>query len=273
MTVLECILEDVRANLNTRKRTVSEYDLKTLIKDCSPVRNFQAALRAPGLRFIAEIKKRSPSKGLLRQPFHVPDLASKYSTASADAISVLTETNHFGGSLSDLNSVTSQTHLPVLRKDFIVDPYQIYEARAHGADAVLLIAAILERTQLRDLHDLATDLHLDCLVEIYDPIELDKLDFSQVSILGVNNRNLHTFKVDIEHSLRVFELVDENLIKVSESGLQSPKDLAYLYQHGVDAVLIGETFMRADDPGVALQSLRQETNSLLTAEIAECRAK
>ncbi len=270
MTVLDRIVTDVRTKLSTRKRLVSVHELESSIHAIPSTKDFQATLQASGLSIIAEIKQRSPSKGLLRRSFDVPFLAQQYS--SANAISVLTEEDHFGGSLSHLSMVAKHTRLPVLRKDFIIDPYQLYEARAAGADAVLLIAAILDRSLLRNLLSLAAELCLDCLVEVYDPLELDKIDFTQVSILGVNNRNLHTFEVDIEHSLRVFRLVDTDLVKVSESGLRSANDLAYLHQKGVDAVLIGETFMRADAPGTALQSLREKTETILKSNKVECRA-
>ena len=263
MTILDHIVTDVRAALNARKRLVPLHELEASVDAAESTKDFQEALTTPGLGIIAEIKQRSPSKGLLRQPFDVRNLAQSYSDAPADAISVLTEEDHFAGMLSHLSVVSSHTNLPILRKDFIIDSYQLYEARACGADAVLLIAAILDQSQLRDLLSLAAELNLHCLVEVYDPIELDKIDFTQVSILGVNNRNLRTFEVDIEHSLRVFQLVNKDLVKVSESGLQLPKDLVYLHQRGLDAVLIGETFMRAEDPGAALQVLRKETNALL----------
>ncbi|MCY4160183.1 MAG: indole-3-glycerol phosphate synthase TrpC [Bacteroidetes bacterium] len=265
MTVLDRIVTDVQAALNRRKRLVHLHELKASIDYEKPVRDFQTALSVPGMAIIAEIKKRSPSKGLLRESFDVPALAKDYSQAGANAISVLTEEDHFDGSLSYLDPAARHSQLPILRKDFIVDPYQLYEARSYGAAAVLLIAAILDSSQIHDLLSLATELNLACLVEIYDPIELDKIDLNQVSILGVNNRNLHTFEVDIKHSLRVFELVDKNLVKVSESGLRSSKDLAYLHQRGIDAVLIGETFMCADQPGTTLRALREETDALLNS--------
>ncbi len=263
MTILDRIVTDVQTQLSTRQRLVSVHELKSSIRTAPPVKDFHAALQAPGLSIIAEIKQRSPSKGLLRSSFDLPFLTQQYS--SADAISVLTEEDHFSGSLSHLHTVAKHTHLPVLRKDFIIDPYQLYEARAAGADAVLLIAAILDRSLLCDLLSLATELCLDCLVEVYDPVELDHIDFTQVKILGVNNRNLHTFEVNIEHSIQVFDLVDTNLVKVSESGLRSASDLAYLHRKNIDAVLIGETFMRSDSPGTALQLLREEANALVSS--------
>ena len=263
MTVLDRIVTDVKIALERYKRLTPKHELEAAIRTVRPVRDFESALGGPKLAIIAEIKQRSPSKGLLRQPFHVQALARDYTAAGANAISVLTEEDHFGGSLSHLALAAAHSNRPLLRKDFVIDPYQLYQARAYGADAVLLIAAVLEASLLRDLLSLATELGLACLVEVYDPVELDKIDFDQVSILGVNNRDLHTFKVDIEHSLKVFELVGNGVIKVSESGLQAPADLAYLHRRGVDAVLIGETFMRAEDPGAALLSLREKTATIL----------
>ncbi|MXW82172.1 MAG: indole-3-glycerol phosphate synthase TrpC [Rhodothermaceae bacterium] len=265
MTVLDRIVTDVKISLERRKSLTPVHELEAAIRTARSVIDFEAALTGPELAVIAEIKRRSPSKGLLREPFDVQALAKDYAAAGANAISVLTEEDHFGGSLSHLALAAANSNCPLLRKDFIIDPYQLYEARACGADAVLLIAAILEASQLKDLLTLAAELKLASLVEVYDPTELDKIDFDQVSILGVNNRDLHTFEVDIDHSPKVFELVGSEVIKVSESGLRSPADLAYLHRRGVNAVLIGETFMRAENPGVALRSLREMTATILTS--------
>ena len=265
MTVLDRIVTDVKIALERHKHLTPVHELEAAIRTARPVRDFESALNGPKLAVIAEIKRRSPSKGLLRDPFDVQALAQDYTAAGANAISVLTEEDHFGGTLSHLTLAAAHSSCPLLRKDFIIDPYQLYQARVCGADAVLLIAAILEASQLKDLLSLAAELKLACLVEVYDPIELDKIDFDQVSILGVNNRDLRSFEVDIDHSLRVFDLVGGEVIKVSESGLRSPADLAYLHRRGVDAVLIGETFMRAENPGVALRSLREKTATILTS--------
>ena len=265
MTVLDRIVTDVKIALERHKHLSPVHELEAAIRTARPVRDFESALNGPKLAVIAEIKRRSPSKGLLREPFDVQALAKDYTSAGANAISVLTEEDHFGGTLSHLALAAANSNCPLLRKDFIIDPYQLYQARANGADAVLLIAAILEASQLKDLLSLAAELKLACLVEVYDPVELDKIDFDQVAILGVNNRDLRSFEVDIDHSLRVFDLVGGEVIKVSESGLRSPADLAYLHRRGVDAVLIGETFMRAENPGVALRSLREKTATILTS--------
>ena len=265
MTVLDRIVTDVKIALERYKHLTPVHELEAAIRTARPVRDFESALNGPELAIIAEIKRRSPSKGLLRDPFDVQALVQDYAAAGAHAISVLTEEDHFGGTLSHLALAAAYSDCPLLRKDFIIDPYQLYQARAYGADAVLLIAAILVASQLKDLLSLAAELGLACLVEVYDPVELDKIDFDQVSILGVNNRDLRSFEVDIDHSLRVFDLVGSEVIKVSESGLRSAADLAYLHRRGVDAVLIGETFMRAENPGVALRSLREKTATILTS--------
>ncbi len=263
MTILDRIVTDVNSALSHRKRRVSLQQLQDEIEIQVPPKDFHASLTKPGIRVIAEIKNRSPSKGVLRSDFSVLDLMISYTVASAAAISVLTEEQHFGGSLNHLRIASRDSSVPIIRKDFIVDPYQIYEARASGADAILLIAAILDKNQLDELHSLATELKMASLVEVYDPVELEKIDFSRIKILGVNNRNLHTFKVDLNHSLRIFELIDDHITKVAESGMKSGQDLAYLHQRGVDAFLIGETLMRSKQPGLALTLLIAETEKLL----------
>ena len=212
---------------------------------------------------IAEIKKASPSKGLIREDFDPETIARQYTLGGAAALSVLTEPLHFQGHPDYLQTARAASPLPVLRKDFIVDPYQVLEARAWGADAVLLIAAVLDRTALNDLHDAASELGLACLVEVYDAAELDRIDFDRVRILGVNNRDLRTFTVDIGHSIRLFEQVPDTVVRVSESGLRTGADLARLQRRGIDAVLIGETFMRASDPGRKLRALLEEAGQAL----------
>ncbi|MDX1547000.1 MAG: indole-3-glycerol phosphate synthase TrpC [Rhodothermales bacterium] len=268
MTILDRIVADVRARLDVRKRTVSRSTLEAAPFFAAPTRSLAGALRGDALAILAECKKASPSKGTIRNDFDVADLAQRYARAGAAAISVLTEPDHFQGHLDFLAAARRVVDVPLLRKDFIVDPYQLVEARAYGADAVLLIAAVLEAEQLRDLHAAADALGLDCLVEVYDPAELDRIDFGQVRILGVNNRDLRTFEVDVEHSLRVFERVPAHVVRVSESGLRTARELAHLRRHGVDAVLIGETFMRAADPGAALARLAAAVDDELLSQRA-----
>ena len=263
MTILDRIVEDTRALVARRKQAVPPRVLEERIATTGGTRSLDAALRRDHLAILAEIKKASPSKGVIRENFDVPDLARQYEASGADAVSVLTEPLHFQGSLDNLTLARQTIDLPLLRKDFVVDPYQLLEARAHGADAVLLIAAVLRRDELYDLHQAAHELGLACLVEVYEHAELDKLDFDQITTLGVNNRDLRTFEVDINHSLRVFEDAPEGVIRVSESGLGTADDLAHLRRHGVDAVLIGETFMRAAEPGKKLAALKGAVRTVL----------
>lgn len=264
-TILDQIVADTRALVAERKARVRLSALEDRAGFDRTPRSLADALRRDDLAFLAEIKKASPSKGVIRADFHPADLAQTYAEHGAAALSVLTEPRHFQGSLEYLEAVRAVVDLPLLRKDFIVDPYQLVEARAYGADAVLLIAAVLERAQLHDLLQAADELGLDSLVELYDPRELDKVDVDQVRILGVNNRDLRTFEVDIDHSLRVFASAPEGIVRVSESGLRKGTQLAHLRTHGIDAVLIGETFMRAPDPGAALARLRDDALAALDA--------
>jgi indole-3-glycerol phosphate synthase len=256
-TILDQIVADTQALIAGRKRDMPLRLLEARPAFTRPTLPFGPALRQDELAFIAEIKKASPSKGVIRPDFDPPGFARQYRDGGAAALSILTEPLHFQGSLDDLEQVRGAVDLPLLRKDFIVDPYQLVEARAYGADAVLLIAAVLDRHRLSDLHQAAGALGLACLVEVYDLAELDRIDFERVDVLGVNNRDLRTFEVDIDHSLRVFERVPGTVVRVAESGLRSARELAYLRAHGVDAVLIGETFMRAPSPGEKLAELRR----------------
>ena len=254
-SILDQIVADTRDLVAQRQSQTSVRDLEAMPLFEAERRDFAAALRTDVLAVIAEIKKASPSKGVIRESFDVADLATQYDGAGAAAISVLTEPLHFQGALENLLIARERTGRPLLRKDFIIDPYQLVEARAYGADAVLLIAAVLERAHLYDLHQAAGELGLACLVEVYDIEELSRIDFDQVAILGVNNRDLRTFEVDLDHSLRVFAEAPGGVIRVSESGLRTADDLTHLRHHGVDAVLIGETLMRAETPEAALKDL------------------
>ncbi len=256
-TILDQIVADTRELVARRKAHVPVRRLEEKPFFHGPTLSLAKALRRDHLAIIAEIKKASPSQGVIRPDFDVTDLARQYKAARADAVSVLTEPRHFQGSLDYLATARCAIDLPLLRKDFIIDPYQIIEARAYGADAVLLIAAVLDRPQLHDLHQAAEALGLSCLVEVHEARELDRLDLDQVKVLGVNNRNLHTFEVDVNHALRVFAEVPEPIVRVAESGLRDAAELAHLRANGVDAVLIGETFMRAAEPGAKLQAMKR----------------
>lgn len=257
-------MADTRELVNRRRDSIPLAALEERpLFDRTPL-SLAKVLRREELAVIAEVKKASPSKGVIRPDFDPAGIAAQYEKNGAAAVSVLTEPLHFQGHPEYLEAVRDEVAIPLLRKDFIIDPYQLVEARAYGADAVLLIAAVLGRQQLYDLHQAADELGLSCLVELYEKNELDRIDLDQVSILGVNNRDLRTFEVDIDHSLRVFEHLPASVIRVAESGLRTAEELAYLRRRGTDAVLIGETLMRDTHPGQKLQALRTETARLLT---------
>lgn len=266
-SILDTIVERVREDLASRKRETSIRDLEDQpYFERTPLR-LAPVLRHEHLSIIAEIKRASPSQGVIRDDFNVEILARSYADAKAEAISILTEPDFFQGDLSHLEAARKTVSLPLLRKDFIVDPYQLYEARAFGADAVLLIATVLDRMQMEELMAAADELGLSCLVELYEARELDKLDMDSVEILGVNNRNLHTFEVDPDHAARVLAHVPERIVRVAESGLKLPEELARLRESGIDAVLIGESFMRAVNPGESLRELRDQARSFLARNI------
>lgn len=268
MTILDRIVRGTRTRVAKARRTVPLRALEDRMGARSQTRSLARALKQDHLTIIAELKQKSPSEGVLRYDFDAGVLAGQYAAASADAISVLTEPQYFGGAVEHMERVREVVDIPLLRKDFIVDVYQVAEARASGADAVLLIAAVLEAAELRNLQAAAHGYGLECLVEVYEARELDKLDFDLVTILGVNNRDLRTFKVDIDHSLRVFAQAPADLVRVSESGLNSPAELAHLRMHGVDGVLIGTSFMRTPHPGNALADLRERAEALVSQERA-----
>lgn len=266
MSILDRILDDTRELVEKRKRETPISDLESRPIFSQERTSFYEPLCEDELSIIAEVKKASPSKGVIRENFDAAKIAQQYDKNGAAAISVLTEPQHFQGDIAFLPWIRAHgVKRPLLRKDFIIDEYQLVEARAFGADAVLLIATALEAGQLYDLHQAADALGLDCLVEVYGVEDLDKIDFHQVKILGANNRNLSTFEVDLNQSIRVFRRAPDHVVRVSESGLSTAKELAIMRQHGVDAVLIGESLMRADDPGAALRTLKDELNEALAA--------
>jgi len=220
-----------------------------------PRRDFRAALTRKTPAIIAEIKKASPSKGILAEYFDPVQQAVDYTSGGAAALSVLTDRDYFQGSLEDLVEARKATHLPVLRKDFTIDHVDVVEAAAHGADAVLLIAAILTRDELRDFRALAAWYQMAALVEVHTEGELDAALESGAEIIGVNNRDLHTFTVKLETSLRLAARIPANVIKVAESGIHSPDDVRRLAGAGYQAVLVGEHLMRAGRPAEALRAL------------------
>jgi indole-3-glycerol phosphate synthase len=220
-----------------------------------PVPSFCEALRgSDGTRIIAEIKKASPSAGVLAPDLDVRRLAGAYREAGARAVSVVTEEQYFQGSLAWVRVAQKESALPVLRKDFLFDPYQIAETRAGGASAVLLIVAMLDSEELRRLLGVAGEYGLDPLVEVHDEAELDEALSAGAGIIGVNNRDLRTFEVDLETSVRLGESIPDDVLFVAESGIHDRADLERLRRAGADAFLIGETLLRSDDPGAALEA-------------------
>lgn len=254
--ILDTIVERTREDVAVRQKLVSVSDFRSFEEYHHPRRDFGKALDKPGgVSVIAEIKKASPSKGIIRSDFDAVRIARSYEMNGASALSVLTDEPFFQGALSYMRDVSSASGIPVLRKDFIIAPYQIAEARAYGADAVLLIVRILDNSQLKELHAAAVEEGLQVLVECYDIQDWDRLDFDMVTIAGVNNRNLETFEVDLHRGVSLLGTAPDGVLRVSESGLSTWNDMEYLQRHGIHSALIGEHFMRAEDPGAALSEL------------------
>jgi indole-3-glycerol phosphate synthase len=247
VSVLERIVEDTRDEVVRRRESMPLARLEAAIAERPEGRPFSEALLRPGISLIAEHKRRSPSAGLIREGSSVDDIVLAYERGGAAALSILTEPFHFGGSLDDLLAARAACELPVLRKDFIVDPYQLYESAAAGADAILLIVAALEPDALYELLNEARALDLDALVEIHDERELDIALDVEADVLGINNRDLGDFSVDIERTYDLLADVPAGKTVVSESGFTTRDQLDELDRVGVDAVLIGETLMRAPD--------------------------
>ena len=219
---------------------------------------FEAALTRPGMSFICEVKKASPSKGLIAPDFPYLKIAREYEAAGASAISCLTETGYFLGSDRYLEDIAAEVHIPVLRKDFTIDPYMIWQARVMGASAVLLICAILSEEQIREFREIAEELGLSALVEAHDEQEVETAVRAGARIIGVNNRNLKDFTVDVRNSVRLRDRIPEGVLYVSESGIRTPEDVGELFRNGTDGVLIGETLMRSPDKKAELDLLRRE---------------
>jgi indole-3-glycerol phosphate synthase len=247
VSVLDRIVEDTRGEVHRRRESVPLSRLEAVIADRPEGRPFEEALLRPGISVIAEHKRRSPSAGTIREGATVEDIAAAYERGGATALSILTEPFHFAGSLDDLRAARTVTTLPVLRKDFIVDPYQLYESAAAGADAILLIVAALAVDPLYELLREARALDLDALVEVHDERELEIALAVEADVLGINNRDLVDFSVDIERTYELLSDIPAGKTVVSESGYSRRDELDELERVGVDAVLIGETLMRADD--------------------------
>jgi indole-3-glycerol phosphate synthase len=233
--------------------------LRAQAEAASQPRDFVAALRmdvaARGAAVIAEIKKASPSRGTLREHFDPAIIAASYERHGASCLSVLTDAHYFQGSAEHLTLARDACELPVLRKDFTLDPYQVYEARAMGADCVLLIVAALELARLRDLEEVAQSLGMAVLVEVHNGVELERALGLETPLIGINNRNLHTFETRLDVTLNLFERVPPDRLVITESGILTPHDVRRMREHGVKSFLVGEAFMRAADPGAELSRL------------------
>lgn len=255
-TILEQIVEQTAIDLKKRRRKVSFRDFESMEGYERKRRDFAGAIRKEGdIAIIAEVKKASPSKGVIRPDFNPAKIATQYREGGAAAISVLTDEPAFKGSLDYLEIISKEVDLPALRKDFIIDPYQVKEARAYGADAVLLIATITEGKQLEELLAAAAEFELDALVEIYSEEDLQWVNLDRIKLLGANNRDLHTFEVDLHRGIELLHKAGEGTVLVSESGLGSPEDLRLLFDEGIDAALIGEYFMKQPEPGKVVENL------------------
>ena len=258
--IIDDIVNSKREGLQILKATFSPQGLieglKRRLKDIPPARDFLKALEGAGVKIIAEIKKASPSKGIIRKRFDPEYIAGIYEDNGAAAISVVTEEKFFHGSLDYLRSVKNKVSIPVLRKDFILDEYQIYESRVAGADCILLIASLLSKAQMEDFMALSQSLGMGCLVEVHKKTELDMVLSTNARLIGINNRNLKTFRTDINTTKRLIGKIPEDRIVVSESGINTYKDIYTLEGAGVKAFLIGEALMREEDIGRKLRELR-----------------
>ena len=254
--ILERIVDARRESIAHRKRVLPEVALKIAVeKKAPPARDFAGALSRDGINIIAEMKKASPSLGVIREDYDPPSLATSLEAAGAAALSVLTEEEFFRGSLAHLKEAAQVTVIPILRKDFIIDPWQVWEARAAGADAFLLIAAILEDDLLRELLELGRSLRMEALVEVHSCEEVERALRAGARIIGVNNRDLRNFQVRLETSLELVEAIPEECLAVSESGIHNAEHIARLRRAGFDAFLIGERLMKQVDPAGALREL------------------
>ncbi len=256
MTILDKIVADKRQAVAAAKIRMPQERLREALSAAPPVRDFFAALDGRGtIRLIAEVKKASPSKGVIRADFRPVEIARIYEQHGATCISVLTDEPYFQGRLDDLRDIRAAVSVPLLRKDFIIDPYQVLEARVAGADAVLLIAECLDDRQLAALHEAILALEMTPLVELYEPANLPRVLAAGARLIGVNNRDLRTFQVDLEHTIRIRREIPPSKRVVGESGIRNRSDVEMLERAGVNAMLVGETLMARADIGAAVDEL------------------
>lgn len=252
---LDEIIEYKREFVRITKNKIPLRELEQLVMGKGPTLDFTGALKEKKCALIAEIKTASPSKGLIRNDVEILDVARIYEENGAACISVLTDEKYFMGSLKRLSDVSEMSGLPILRKDFIIDAYQVFEARVYGADAVLLIAACLDNEEMTDLIEISTLLGLDCLIEVHNEEEIKRVSGLNVKLMGINNRDLKTFNTDISATGRLAGLVPDEVIIVSESGINFPDDVINVYNMGAKAVLVGEAIMREKDMALKVREL------------------
>ena len=256
MTILDQIIVETRKTIETDRGRKPSDVLESLVRDLPPCRDFHAALEAgTAVQLIAEVKRASPSAGLIREDFDPVQIARSYAEAGAACISVLTDAPFFKGSLDYLVEIRKAVELPLLRKDFIVDRYQLLQARAAGADCVLLIAECLSPDQLLSLHDQAIELGMQTLIELFDPANLPAVLATGTRLVGVNNRNLHTFETSLDHTLTLRPDIPKDRLLVGESGIRTHQDVQVLGAGGVKGILVGESLMRQRDIGLATRKL------------------
>lgn len=262
MNILDKIVRDKRIEVQLRKSLIPVSQLEQSVLFDRATASLSERLKSSTSGIIAEHKRRSPSKSVINQSLNVQDVARGYENAGVCGMSVLTDTKYFGGSLDDLILARASCNMPLLRKEFIIDTYQILEAKAYGADVILLIAAILSREEIKEFSEFAKSLHLDVLLEVHNEEELQKAIMPSLDMLGVNNRNLKTFEVSLETSKVLSAQIPDDFVKVSESGISSVEAIKELQPYGYKGFLIGENFMKTDNPGEATKLFIDELSRL-----------
>lgn len=256
MTVLDKIVAKKLEEIAAAKEACPIDNLRAQLTDAPPVRSFFNALAADGpIKLIAEVKKASPSKGVIREDFNPVEIAKTYAASGATCISVLTDEHFFQGDIEYLRAIRKEVDIPLLRKDFILDTYQLVEARVAGADAVLLIAECLDDCNLRKLHNEAIELGMTPLVEFYEPANLARVVEAGATLIGINNRDLRTFETDLNHTIRLRQQIADDHVVVGESGIHTPDDVKLLADNRVDAILVGESLMSKPDISAAVKNL------------------
>lgn len=263
MTILDQIINDKKREVALKKSLISTNQLEQSSLFGTRTQSLSKNLKNNILGIIAEHKRRSPSKAEINYKLNVEDVVLGYQNAGASGISVLTDGKYFGGSLEDVLLAKASCSLPILRKEFIIDEYQIVEAKAHGADAILLIAAVLSKAEIKQLSEFAQSLALEVLLEVHNEAELEKSIMPSLDMIGVNNRNLKTFEVSLETSKQLADKIPNNFVKVSESGISTITAIQELQAYGYNGFLIGETFMKTNSPGIALKKFLSEYKTLI----------